>query len=127
MARILVVDDDFDVVEMIRLALSAAKHEVASASNRKDGMKAVRDFQPDLLVLDVMMEQPDDGFGMAQDLRREGFKAPILMLTSISRVTGMEFGKDDSVVPVDDFVEKPIDPATFLNKIAALLKKKGGR
>ena len=127
MARILVVDDDFDVVEMIRLALAAAKHDVASASNRKDGMKAVRDFKPDLLVLDVMMEQPDDGFVMAQDLRREGFKAPILMLTSIGKVTGLEFGKDDSVVPVDDFAEKPIDPATFMDKVAALIAKKGGR
>ena len=89
-------------------------------------MAAVKDFQPDLIVLDVMMDQPDDGFVMAQDLRKDGFTAPILMLTSVGKVTGLEFGADDSVVPVDDFQEKPISPAALIEKVKALLAPKGG-
>lgn len=121
MARILIVDDDTDVVEATRLCLEAAGHEVASACCRESGMKAVSKTRPDLLILDVMMEQPDDGMVMAQDLRRGGFDKPILMLTSIGKVTGMDFDKDDEIVPVDEFLAKPVDPATLLAKVNELL------
>lgn len=123
MAKILIVDDDPDVVDACRLFLEREGHEVASACNRPEGMKAVEAFRPDLLILDVIMEQPDDGMAMAQELRRSGFKPPILMLTSISKVTGMTYGRDDEVLPVDDFAEKPIDPKTLLAHVNMLLRK----
>ena len=89
-------------------------------------MQAVADFSPDMIVLDVMMEEPDDGFAMAQDLRRDGCDVPIMLLTSVGKVTGMRYGKDSAVVPVDAFFEKPIDPATLVQKVAELLAQKGG-
>jgi len=125
MAKVLIVDDDTDLLEAGRLVLEKQGHDIASATNRRDGMQAIESFRPDLLILDIMMEQPDDGIAMAQELRRKGFKAPILMLTSISKVTGMEYGRDDALVPVDDFQEKPIDPASLVAKVNALLKKEG--
>lgn len=124
MARILIVDDDPDVVDACRLFLERERHEVAAAYNRDEGMKAIADVHPDLLILDVIMEQPDDGIAMAQELRRQGFAKPILMLTSISRVTGLTYGKDKDVVPVDAFVEKPVDPGTLLHKVSDLLAGK---
>ena len=72
-----------------------------------------------------MMEQPDDGFVMAQDLRAKGVDTPIIMLTSIGSVTGMKFGKDSDVVSVDDFEEKPISPEKLLEKVKSLLEKGG--
>jgi DNA-binding response OmpR family regulator len=126
MAKVLIVDDDPDVVEAGRLVLEKEGHELASAVNREDGLRAIESFKPDVLILDVMMEQPDDGIAMAQELRRKGFKVPILMLTNISRVMGMTYDKDESVVPVDDFQEKPIHPNTLIAKVNALLKKKEG-
>jgi len=126
MSRVLVVDDDVDVVEACRLVLEKEGHEVATAGSRGEGMQAVADFSPDLIVLDVMMEEPDDGFTMAQDLRRDGCDVPIMLLTSVGKVTGMQYGKDDAVVPVDAFFEKPIDPATLVQKVAELLAQKGG-
>lgn len=125
MAKILIVDDDPDIVEATQLILQAKHHEVASAGDRESGMKAVQEFQPDLLILDVMMTQPDDGLAMAQELRLQGFKAPILMLTSISRASGMEYGQDDEMVPVDDFQEKPVEPSVLVQKVEQLLKRKG--
>lgn len=122
MAKILIVDDDPDMVEAGRLILEKEGHEVLAAHSREEGMKTIEANKPDLLVLDVMMAQPDDGIAMAQDLRRAGFDMPILMLTSISKVTGMDYDKDDSLVPVDDFVEKPVDAATLVAKVKALLK-----
>ena len=126
MARILVIDDDPDVVEACRLYLEKDEHTVTAAYNRTEGMAAVADQKPDLLVLDVIMEQPDDGIAMAQDLRRGGFSAPILMLTSLSKVTGMTYSRDDDMVPVDAFLEKPVDGATLTAKVNELLKGKEG-
>ena len=123
MAKILIVDDDPDVAELAKLALGKAGHEVASASNREEGHQAIGVFNPDLLILDVMMEQPDDGIAMAQQLRQDDFKKPILMMTAIGKVTGMGFGKDEDMVPVDAFCEKPVAPDVLVNKVNELLQK----
>ncbi len=124
MAKILIVDDDEDIVEAIQLVLEREGHETTPAYNRREGMRQVEEFGPDLIVLDVMMDEPDDGIAMAQDLRRQGFSKLILMLTSVARVTGMKYGPDDELVPVDEFQEKPIDPATLVAKVSELLASK---
>ena len=126
MARILIVDDDPDLVDACRLFLDKEGHVTAGAGSRSDGMKAIGEFKPDLLILDVMMEQPDDGIAMAQDLRRTGFSKPILMLTSLTKVTGMSYGRDNDLVPVDYFMEKPVEPRVLIKEVAALLKGKEG-
>jgi DNA-binding response OmpR family regulator len=124
MAKVLVVDDDPDVVDACRLFLERQGYQVATAFSRAEGMKALEAQKPDLLILDVMMEQPDDGLAMVQELRRKGNRIPIVMLTSIAKVTGMEYGQDNEMVPVDAFLEKPVDPGTLVNKVAELLGKK---
>jgi len=124
MATILIVDDDPDVVEACRLFLERERHTVVCAYNRAEGMKAVAESRPDLVILDVIMDQPDDGIAMAQDLRRDGFTNPILMLTSIGRVTGLSYGKDEELVPVDAFHDKPIEPAELMRTVDELLAAK---
>lgn len=123
MAKILIVDDDPDIVEASQLFLEKEGHTVETASSRPEGMKKVESFKPDLLILDVMMQNPDDGFAMAQDLRRAGKAFPILMLTSVATASGLAFDKDAEMVPVDDFQAKPIEPATLVAKVAELLKR----
>lgn len=123
MARILVVDDDPDITFAVSLFLKREGHEVQIAASRAEGMKELASFKPDLMVLDVMMEQPDDGIAMAQELRRTGQTLPILMLTSVGKVTGMTFDRDNDLVPVDAFFEKPVKPEDLLKKVAELLKK----
>jgi len=122
MARILIVDDDPDIVEACSLFLRKAGHTIKEAYNRKEGMAAVASFDPDLMILDVMMEQPDDGFVMAQDLRRQGRNFPILMLTSVATASGLAFGKDAEMVPVDDFQAKPVEPQELVRRVAYLLE-----
>ena len=111
--HILVVDDDPDIVEATQLFLTKEGHQVEGAYSREDGLRKVDSFHPDLLILDVIMEQPDDGFLMAQDLRRKGFQQPILMLTSVATASGLAFGKDEEMVPVDEFLPKPVNPASW--------------
>ena len=122
MALIAVIDDDPDIREASTLVLNAKGYEVISASNPKDGYDIVKQNNPNLIILDVMMDEPDDGFFLAQRFRRDGVKTPILMYTSVSKTVGMDFGKSD-MVPVDDFVEKPITPDLLIQKVEALLKK----
>jgi DNA-binding response OmpR family regulator len=122
MALIAVIDDDPDIREASTLVLNAKGYEVISASNPKDGYDTVKKNNPDLIILDVMMDEPDDGFFLAQKFRREKIQTPILMYTSISKAVGMDFSKNE-MVPVDDFVEKPISPEELVAKVKSLLKK----
>lgn len=123
MARILVVDDDPDITFALSLYLKREQHDVMTAANRDEGMAALKAFSPDLMILDVMMEQPDDGIAMAQELRRTGVQVPIVMLTSVGRVTGLDYGRDSDLVPVEAFFEKPVRPDDLLKTVNELLEK----
>ncbi len=125
MAKILIIDDDPDILEASSLILKANGYEVITATNPDDGYKQVMEEKPDLIILDVMMIEPDDGFFLAEKLRREKVTIPILMYTSISKTVGMKFGTTE-LVPVDEFVEKPISPEELISKVRTLLKKKEG-
>ena len=72
------------------------------------------------------MEEPDDGLRMARELRRKGHTLPILMLTSVNPALGLNIDKDDEMVPVDEFQEKPVDPVTLVDKVNALLEAEEG-
>jgi DNA-binding response OmpR family regulator len=121
MAIIAVIDDDPDILEASNLVLTAKGYEVLTADNFEDGYKLVKEKKPDLIILDVMMNEPDDGFFLAQKFRREKIEIPIIMYTSVSKSIGMEFGASE-MVPVDDFIEKPIAPDKLIDKIEKLLR-----
>jgi DNA-binding response OmpR family regulator len=122
--KILIVDDDPDMVEAGRIVLEREGYLVESASNLESGLAKLEETQPDLLILDVMMEEADDGLRFARKARRLGYKIPILMLTSVNRTLGLQIGKDDEMVPVDEFMEKPVDPATLVDKVRWLLEER---
>ena len=125
MARILIIDDDLDICEAVELVLTKAGHEVASSNNRATGMQRIIGFQPELLILDVMMDEPNDGFAIARELKAQGFSSPILMLSSVGNVTGYSFGSDSEMVPVAEFQEKPIMPAVLIETVNRLLSEQG--
>ncbi|MBI5808249.1 MAG: response regulator [Ignavibacteriales bacterium] len=122
MALIAIIDDDPDILDASSLILKSKGFNIVTATNPNDGYKIVTEQKPDLIILDVMMDEPDDGFYLAQKFRREKITTPILMYTSISKAVGMDFDKSE-MVPVDDFVEKPITPDQLLDKVETLLKK----
>ena len=123
MAKILLVDDDIDFVQINKTFLEREGHKIISACNPDDGMKMLKSEKPDLLILDVMMQEADDGFAMAQKIRREKIDVPIIMLTSIAKVTGQQYGKDDKMVPVDEFLEKPVSADVLIKAVKKHLKK----
>jgi DNA-binding response OmpR family regulator len=121
MAHILIVDDDIDIIEASRVLLELDGHKVEAAHTRQSGLKSAVESKPDLIILDVMMDEPDDGFALAQDLRSRGMSMPIIMMTSVSHVSGYAFGVDSDLLPVDDFLPKPVDPTLLREKVLALL------
>ena len=132
--KILIIDDDPDRVEAMRMPLEANSYEVITANCGNEGLKKAKDEVPDLIILDVMMETDTEGFHVAYALRSEEpdseykncRKIPILMITAISQKKGMSFSpeKDDTFLPVDSFIEKPIQPKDLLEKVAELLANK---
>ena len=120
MSLIAIIDDDSDILDASSLVLTSKGYEVVTADNPDDGFKIVKEKNPDLIILDVIMNEPDDGFFLAKKIRREGIETPIIMYTSVSKSIGMEFGMNE-MVPVDDFVEKPIAPNVLVEKVAKLL------
>ena len=83
MALIVIIDDDPDIIEASSLVLTTKGHDVIAANNPDEGYEVVIDKKPDLIILDVMMDEPDDGFFLAQKFRREKITTPILMYTSV--------------------------------------------
>ncbi|MBS4033147.1 MAG: response regulator [Ignavibacterium sp.] len=121
MPKIAIIDDDPDILDASELVLTSKGYEVIKATNPDDGYKIVKDQSPDLIILDVMMNEPDDGFFLAQKFRREKITIPIIMYTSVSKTLGLEFSAGE-MIPVDDFVEKPISPETLIDKVEKLLQ-----
>lgn len=122
MALIVVIDDDPDIREASTLVLASKGHEVITVGSPEEGYDLVINKKPDLIILDVMMNEPDDGFFLAQRFRRENITTPIIMYTSVSKTMGMSFDSSE-MVPVDDFIEKPISPDTLIEKVNKLLNK----
>ena len=121
MALIAIIDDDPDILDASTLVLNAKGYEVITATNRDEGYKIVKEKNPDLIILDVMMVEPDDGFFLAQKFRREKLDIPIIMYTSVSKALGLEFAAGE-MIPVDEFIEKPISPDNLIDKVEKLLQ-----
>jgi DNA-binding response OmpR family regulator len=127
MAKILCIDDDKDILDTCEVVLEGQGHTVETAGNGKEGFEKASKVRPDLIVLDVMMDDPTEGFHTAQKFRRIApLKfVPILILTSVNETSPQKFGeKDGEFLPVDAFMEKPIKPKEFLAKVRELLALK---
>ena len=117
--KILIVDDDPDVVELLRLALEDSGYQVLSASNGIDALRKTQTLTPDLILLDLMLPEVN-GFTICERLRNERATAqvPILILTALPghfpRLAGMEAG-------ANDFLNKPITIEALLSRVDLLL------
>jgi len=131
--KILIIDDDLDAVELIRITLEANNYNVFSAGNGTEGLKLVKEIHPDLIILDVMMDTATEGFQVSYQLRskdpkseyRDFSQTPIIMMTGVSQKMHMKFSpqQDGDYLPVDEYLEKPVRVDPLLEKIKKLLKR----
>ena len=119
-ARLLVVDDEPNIVELLSASLRFVGFEVSTATDGVEAMRQARRNRPDLLVLDVMMPGLD-GFDMVRKLRGEGLAMPVLFLTArdatADRITGLTLG--------GDYVTKPFSLEEVIARIRAILRRAG--
>jgi DNA-binding response OmpR family regulator len=125
-SSILIIDDDQDLTSALQMVLESNKYSVRVAGDPIEGMEKLNAEKPDLIILDVMMTTWQDGFDMARSLKKnDEFKAiPILMLTGVEDKTGMEFKSEagnEEWLPVEVFLQKPVEPATLLAEVKKLL------
>lgn len=118
---ILVIDDDIDLVEIIRVTLENEGFRIIDAQTGDRGLAMAREQNPDLILLDVMMGKVDEGFQVAYELRRNDVTAetPILMLTAVADQTGFDFDpkRDKDFLPVNEFLEKPVSPRSLVDMV----------
>ena len=125
MARILLVDDDADILLNLRLVLEAHGHEVHELLNVHGLLEEVAQIGPYLIILDVMFpDDPQAGFKAAQALARDPATSatPVLILSAVNQRSGVGFvfGEDDisdDFLPVQAFVDKPVEPKVLLQLI----------
>jgi CheY-like chemotaxis protein len=121
MKNILIVDDDRDVFESMKIVLESEGYAVDWATNGTEALQKVRAKKPDLMILDVMMNTDDEGFQVSYAMKQDGSLAaiPIIMVTSIGSKTGFSFDKrrDADFLPVNEFLEKPVDPKVLIDKV----------
>jgi two-component system, OmpR family, response regulator len=120
-ARLLVVDDEPNIVELLSASLRYAGFDVATATSGAEALDVARRFRPDLLVLDVMMPGMD-GFSLVRRLRGDGVRSPVLFLTARDstedKITGLTLGGDD-------YVTKPFSLEEVIARIRAVLRRAG--
>ncbi len=123
--KILVVDDDPDIVEALKMTLEANHYQVFTAANGTEGLKQVKAVKPNLIILDVMMETETEGFHVVYKIREDPRlkDIPIIILTCIEEKTGevLEPEKSGDFLPVQAFLRKPLDPSVLRQKVAELI------
>jgi two-component system alkaline phosphatase synthesis response regulator PhoP len=122
--KVLLVDDEQDILELLKYNLEREGYQVTTALNGRDALRSAKANRPDLIVLDIMMPGMD-GVEVCNQLRQlPEFKQTLITFLSArgedySQIAGFEAG-------ADDYITKPIRPKVFVSKIKALLKRSGG-
>ena len=124
---ILIVDDDYDFLEINRHILERAGFRVATAASPTQAMERVAAETPDLVITDLMMSEVDSGFSLSRRLRDDPrtTAVPIIMSTSVTTALGLDFtphsADDLASMKVDAYFDKPLDPVALVAKVRELL------
>ncbi|HAW09289.1 MAG TPA: response regulator [Bacteroidetes bacterium] len=120
--KIAVIDDEIQIIEDIKSLFEKEGYEVVYAQNVPDALSLIDRDPVDLIILDVMMQESDDGIYLANKFRQKGISTPIIMLACISKITGFNFTESDTL-PIDEYLIKPVAPEYLLAKAKRFLNK----
>lgn len=124
--KILIIDDDPDFVEATKVVLESKGYEVYFATNKGEAIERIKSKFPNLIIMDVMLDKMSDGFDLTRKLKSDERykKIPILIVTAVGQKTGFKYsvaGGDKTWLPVEGYMEKPIEPGELVSKIEKLL------
>jgi twitching motility two-component system response regulator PilH len=121
--KVLLVDDDRDFLEMHTAVLEHRGYEVITARNANECMAKLEEVKPDIVILDVMMEQFDSGFKASEKIKKIHKDLPVMLLTSIGAQTNLDFSSSEEVLKVsgaDILLDKPVSPKVLIDEIERL-------
>lgn len=125
--KILLIDDDPDMHHAVTAMLEPQGHQVTCTLTGPEGVEAARKDVPDVILLDIMLSSPSEGFHLAYDLSRDDDlkNIPIIMISSIGSMMGMDYAKElgSDYVQAAKFLDKPIDAKTLIAAIDEVLSK----
>ncbi len=121
----LVVDDDSDFLEQLRVGLESLGFDVTTAENEKDATEQIAHWQPDLVVLDLIMDRPDSGFLLSYRMKKKYPKTPIIMVSAVTSRTGLNFEaattSERAWVKADALLAKPVRLEQLKREIERLM------
>ncbi len=124
--RILIVDDDIDLLIQMKMQIEGFGFSVITAESQKEGEEILANEKPDLAILDLMMENKDSGFILGYKIKKLYPDVPVIIATAVTAETGMVFGLDTEEernwIKADQYLEKGIRPDQLLREINKLLK-----
>lgn len=122
---LLIVDDDPDFLLQQQLVLESAGYRVRTAGGRAEAEACLGEARPDALVVDLMMEENDDGFVLCFAAKKRYPEVPVIMVTGVASETGIEFStvtaEERAWIKADAFLAKPIRPEQILEELERLL------
>ena len=119
--KILIIDDETEMVEMETVRLKSSGYEVKAAYDAQSGLKKAREWMPDLIILDIMLPQMDGYqvcYALKKDTRCHGI--PIILVSAVDKKYDTDLG---SKVGADFYITKPFEPAVLLAKIKELIHR----
>ncbi len=126
--KILIVDDDEDVIEQLSMILENAGYEVHAAGSQAEGEELLLSIRPDLAILDLMMEDMVSGFVLSHYMRKVYPDVPIVLLTAVTAATGLSFATTSAEArtwaKVDEIVDKPVRSEEIEALVARLLDER---
>lgn len=124
--KILIIDDDKDYADALKIVLENQGYEVNHSDNIRDGRAWIEINPPDLIILDVMMDKHTDGFDLCSDLKNDSacMMIPILMVTAVTEKTGFKFSPatDGEYCLADDYISKPVPVSDLLSRVNRLIQ-----
>jgi CheY-like chemotaxis protein len=121
--KVLLVDDDRDFLEMHTAVLEHRGYSVITAQSSKECMAILDETKPDIVILDVMMEQFDSGFKASENIKQKYKDLPVMLLTSIGAQTNLDFSSNEEVLKIsgaDVLLDKPVSPKVLIDEIERL-------
>jgi len=128
--KILLVDDDLDLLEQNKMLIESKGYEVITANSGKEGFEVFKKSKPDACVVDLIMEEHDSGFVLCYRIKRDdyGKNIPVFILTSATYDTGFKFGASTSEekewIKADALLNKPVIIDEFVQKLEAFFELK---
>jgi DNA-binding response OmpR family regulator len=124
--RILIVDDDIDLLTQMKMHVESFGFDTITAESQKEGEEILEKIKPDLAILDLMMENKDSGFILSYKIKKKYPDVPVIIATAVTAETGLVFGLDTEEernwIKADQYLEKGVRPDQLQREINKLLK-----